>query len=71
MKADLLLHQDIYQEASVIQAIQDFRRLAHIKLKHQGDYFVCAFSRCVYEKETTIHEFSNYVIDLMNNVVLE
>lgn len=70
MKADLLLHEGLYQRQCVEQAVQDYRALARIRVSHSDGYIVCTFSRCSYDRETTIKEFSNYIIDLMNQVTL-
>ena len=70
MRADLLLHKELYQRECVDQAVQDYRALARIKVSSLDKYIGCTFSRCSYSKETTIKEFSNYVIDLMNQVTL-
>lgn len=71
MRADLLLHEDLYRKECVERAVQDYRALARIKISSADKYIACTFSRCSYDKTTTIREFSNYIIDLMNQVTLE
>lgn len=56
----------IYSESTILRAIEDYRELCNIAVFMKNGLLICEFSDCKYEMTTTIHEFSNYVIDLMN-----
>ena len=56
----------IYSESAVLRAIEDYREICNIAVSVKNGLLICEFSDCKYELTATIHEFSNYVIDLMN-----
>ena len=70
MMSDIMLHCTIYESSTIQQAVKAYSSLARIEFHRQNDYIVCNFYDCKYDKEITIKEFLNYLIDLSNQVVL-
>ncbi len=58
---------DIYSKKAIEQSIIDFNELCRIETETNNNYIICRFFDCKYDIKTTIDEFSNYVIDLMNS----
>lgn len=67
MKVMLELHKDLYAVTLIQKAIFDYKGLAHITVKENSTHYLCFFSRCKYDADTTKHEFANYLIDLANS----
>lgn len=67
MKSDVQLNCEIYNPIAIRRAIQDYKNLASIRTKKEGDYLFLFFSRCRFDKEKTVRLFCNYLIDLMNS----
>lgn len=66
MKTDVLLHEEIYAASAIQQAVADYTQLAKITIKRGISHYALSFHHCKYDKEQTICEFCNYVLDLMN-----
>lgn len=54
----------IYSENAVKQAIHDYASIADIELVDTQERSICSINRSVYPIETTLLEFSNYVLNL-------
>lgn len=54
----------IYSEEAVRQAISDYASIADIEMINTPEKCVCSINRSDYPVETTILEFSNYVLNL-------
>ena len=59
-------HKSLYSEAVLQNAIHDYRNLATITLSDEVDNYLCIFSDCIVAPERVIHEFDNYLIELIN-----
>ena len=59
-------HKSLYSEAILQKAIHDYRNLATITLSDEGDNYLCIFCDCIVVPERVIHEFDNYLIELIN-----
>ena len=70
MMSDIMLHCTIYESSTIQQAVKAYSSLARIEFHRQNDYIVCNFYDCKYDKEITIKEVLNYLIDLSNQVVI-
>ena len=47
-------------------AIRDYGRIATIILHDNRDNYLCTFCDCVVDTKRVMHEFGNYLIELMN-----
>ena len=56
----------IYSEQCILTAINDYKRLAEIKLSVNDNYYICEFKNCKIDSERIICEFNNYLIELLN-----
>ena len=63
---ELKLHSNIYSMIQVEKAAKAYRDICQIKINKNGNYIICEFTNCFYDKNETISEFKNYIIDLMN-----
>lgn len=63
---ELKLSKEIYNDSLVNIAVKQFSGISNIVINNEEFYLKCVFSRCVYDVETTLKEFENYVIDLNN-----
>ncbi len=63
---ELKLSKEIYNYSLVKIAAKEFDGISNIVINDEQDYLRCVFSECVYDVETTLKEFENYVIDLNN-----
>ena len=59
--------KSVYTEETLRTAILAYKRIAKIKLITDGEYFLCEFNDCVIDPSTVIHEFNNYLIELLNS----
>lgn len=57
---------NIYAERAVIRAANDYSAIAKVTIASDGRDIKCSFSDCSYDEETTVREFSNYIIGQMN-----
>lgn len=71
MKHDLVLNSLLYPCQYIERAIADYSAIAKITFEQQGDKSFLSFSDCKVQKEITIKEFCNYLIDLQNVVHIE
>lgn len=62
-----LYSKQIYDSKILIKAAEDFSKIAEISLQDNDENWICVFSCCLYNEELTAKEYSNYVLDLMNN----
>ena len=58
---------DIYPQKAIEQSILDFNELCRVETEISDNYIICRFFDCKYDVKTTIDEFSNYIIDLINS----
>ena len=56
-----------YSKEVLNQAIDDYKKIAKIKLLEDGEYFKCVFFRCAVDTQLVINEFNNYLIELLNS----
>lgn len=54
----------IYSEKAVRQAIKDYASIADIEMINTPERCVCSINRSALPIETTLLEFSNYVLNL-------
>jgi len=62
-----LFNKQIYDSECLRKAAEDFSTIAEISLQDNDKNWICIFSRCLNNDELTVKEYSNYVLDLMNN----
>lgn len=63
--------KDFYSKSAIIRAINDYSKLAKITLSEESNYYICSFNNCVIASERVKHEFSNYLIEVMNSQVAD
>lgn len=56
--------KSLYSEQAVKQAIDDYAPIAKIHISCTPEYYVCSIVQSNYPIETTVQEFSNYVLNL-------
>jgi len=56
-----------YPKKVLEQAIDDYKKIAKIRLLNDGEYFKCDFFRCSVDTQLVINEFNNYLIELLNS----
>lgn len=56
-----------YPKEVLKQAINDYKKIAKIKLVEDVWYYKCEFSRCSVNTQLVINEFNNYLIELLNS----
>ena len=56
-----------YSKEVLNQAIDDYKKIAKIKLLEDGDHYKCEFFRCAVDTQLVINEFNNYLIELLNS----
>ncbi len=59
----LILSKKIYNENYIEQCIKEFSELSHISIINNKDSCTLVFEDCIYDENTTIKEFENYLID--------
>lgn len=62
----LLLSKELYDKSIILSAVQQYHKLAMIKVHEKGNYWECVFTECNYDRRITMREFENYVIDMTN-----
>ena len=68
MKSNEQVYTKIFYSKEVLnQAIDDYRRIAKIKLLDDGGHYKCKFSQCSVDTQLVINEFNNYLIELLNS----
>lgn len=68
MNNKLKLNAGIFSLSVIEQAVFDYKNICDIILTQNQKYYVCEFLNCKFTLKTTICEFENYIIDLMNVV---
>ena len=56
-----------YSKEVLNQAIDDYKKIAKIKLLEDGEHYKCEFLRCAVDTQLVINEFNNYLIELLNS----
>ena len=56
-----------YSKEVLNQAIDDYKKIAKIKLLEDGECYKCEFFRCAVDTQLVINEFNNYLIELLNS----
>lgn len=56
-----------YRKEVLNQAIDDYKKIAKIKLLEDNEYYKCEFFRCAVNTQLVINEFNNYLIELLNS----
>lgn len=59
----LILSKKIYNENYIEQCINEFSELSNISIINNKDSCTLVFEDCIYDENTTIKEFENYLID--------
>ena len=59
--------KDFYSKVVLNQAIDDYKKIAKIKLLEDGEHYKCEFFRCAVDTQLVINEFNNYLIELLNS----
>lgn len=59
--------KSIYSEESINRAIVDYKDICDVSITGNEKYVECTFSNFKYEKNETVLEFSNYLIEIMNS----
>lgn len=68
MQSNLVKYnKSFYTLAALETARRDYRQLAEIELTNADGYYICAFQNCVIDADRIIHEFDNYLIELLNS----
>ena len=56
-----------YTQETLAVAINDYKKIAIIKLLEDKGHYICEFSECLVDSQVVINEFNNYLIELMNS----
>lgn len=56
-----------YSKEVILTAINDYKKIAKIKLFDCDEHYKCEFKKCVIGSEIVVNEFNNYLIELMNS----
>lgn len=67
MRVEQTYSLDIYPEPVLRQAIKDYHDICHIEATIKDGSMVCCFSHGKIDETTIMHEFSNYLIELLNS----
>lgn len=59
--------KEVYPISAIMQAIQDYKRVSTIEVSEEGDNYCCTFTRSVVDRTRVVHEFDNYLIELLNS----
>ena len=62
--SDLKLKKELFSLTKIFQSVNAFSEIADISVSEEADVYNCKFCACVYDKDDTIREFENYLIDL-------
>lgn len=63
--SELLLNKEIYPIDAIAIAQRRYGALAKVRYGENNDYHILIFEKCYYDKELTMKEYENYVINLM------
>lgn len=64
IKNELLISSEIFSSEILRAAVQAYSRLAKIQVEQTKENWILTFQECRYDVELTMHEFSNYLINL-------
>ena len=64
IKNELLISSEIFSCEILRAAVQAYNGLARIQVEQTAENWLLTFHECRYDVELTIHEFSNYLINL-------
>lgn len=56
-----------YTKKVLIAAINDYKKIARIKLLEDDEHYRCEFYKCAVDTQVVMNEFNNYLIELMNS----
>lgn len=56
----------IYSRHAIVSAIQDYMKIARIRLTENETHYVCEFTKCIVDAPRVVNEFNNYLIELLN-----
>ena len=62
-----LYSKAFYTKKVIIDAVNDYKKIARIKLFEDDEHYRCEFCNCVVAIQVVINEFNNYLIELMNS----
>lgn len=62
----VLLNKELYELEMILYAVEQYDKLASIKVVDKEIHWECQFSRCVYATNLTMKEFENYIINIEN-----
>lgn len=63
----LKINKEIFSDETIINALNEYKFLAKIKMTPIQNYVLLTFSDCKYEEDLTINEFQNYLIGVENS----
>ena len=63
----LNLEKELYPKWAISKAIIDYEQLSKIILLENTTQWKCLFRKCKKDQNMTIHEFENYIINIMND----
>ncbi len=64
IKNELLISSEIFSDEILRAAVQAYNGLARIQVEQTAENWLLTFQECRYDVELTIHEFSNYLVNL-------
>ena len=68
MKSNEQLYSKIFYPKEVLNlAINDYRKIAKIRLREEAEQYRCEFCRCAVDTRLVMNEFNNYLIELLNS----
>lgn len=62
----LVLDKELYPVNIIERARADYSQLASTKIEESASAWLVSFENCVYDNETTMNEFGNYLLSLMH-----
>lgn len=67
MRSNEQVYTKIFYSQEVLnKAINDYKKIAKIKLFEDGEYYKCEFFQSAVDIQIVINEFNNYLIELLN-----
>lgn len=62
-----LYSKTFYAKKILFAAINDYKKIAKIKLFEDDEHYRCEFCMCEVDTQVVINEFNNYLIELINS----
>ena len=59
--------KEVYPIKALLAAKYDYRNLATIDISDEGEYHCCSFRNCVVDPLRIMHEFDNYLVEVINS----